>query len=69
MKNGLFKTWFLSLPKETKIEMLEDALKDDDTLASFLSLSKILLDTPLSEGGISSEEIDSVFNKYEKTEN
>lgn len=64
-----FKTWFLSLEKETKIEMLEEALKEDNTLASFLSLSRILLDTPISEGGISSEEIDSVFNKYTKTEN
>jgi len=69
MKNGLYKTWFLSLPKETKIEMLEDALKEDDTDASFLVLSQILADAPISEGGMSIKEIDSVFNKYIKTDN
>ena len=55
--------WILSLPKEMKLKILEDSLREDE-FGVFLNLSKVLLDAPLSEGGISTEEIEEIRKKY-----
>jgi hypothetical protein len=57
------KDWVLGLPKEMKLMVLEDSIKEDE-FGIFLNLSKVLLDAPLSEGGISTEEIEEIRKKY-----
>ena len=54
------KDWFLSLPTEIKLELLGDMLRQGNAIMA-LDTAKILLDAPISKGGISSEEIDKVF--------
>ena len=51
--------WFLSLPKETKLEMLSKT----QSFGGFFQLSKILLDAPIQDGGISTDEIRIVARK------
>jgi len=55
------KDWFLSLPKEIKLELLGDMLKEGNAVMA-LDTSKILLDAPISKGGISTEDINKVFD-------
>jgi hypothetical protein len=54
------KDWFLGLPAEIKLELLGDMLKEGNA-GMALATAKILLDAPLSEGGISTEKINRVF--------
>jgi hypothetical protein len=61
------KDWFLGLPAEIKLEMLGDMLKQGNSIMA-LDTAKILLDAPISKGGISTEEIDKVFMNSLKTE-
>lgn len=56
------KDWFLSLPKETKLTLMEDMLKEDETGMAFSTMN-LLLETPISKGGISSDEISKIFDK------
>ena len=58
-----FKEWFLSMDKDVKLGLLESALKDDK-FSEFMQLSKIVLDAPITDGGISTEEIENVRTKY-----
>tara|TARA_R110000822_G_scaffold5182_1_gene22316 strand:- start:500 stop:700 length:201 start_codon:yes stop_codon:yes gene_type:complete len=53
--------WFLSLPKEMKLKLMDDMLKEGKTGMAF-EVMKILLNAPIMDGGISSEEITEVFN-------
>jgi hypothetical protein len=55
------KQWFLSLPAEMKLTLLDNMLKEGES-GMALATAKILLDAPLSEGGISSEDINKVFD-------
>ena len=55
--------WVLSLPRKMKFKLLEDSLKEDE-FGVFMGLTKILLDAPLSEGGIPTEEIEEIRKKY-----
>ena len=57
------KEWFFSLPKETKLDILEDSLKENK-FGIFLAMTKVLLDAPIQGGGISTEEIEEVRKKY-----
>ena len=57
------KEWILSLPKVIKLDTLENALIKGEH-GVFFSLSKILLDAPISEGGVSTEEIELIRKKY-----
>ncbi len=50
----------LNFPSELKIKCLKDALKEGK-IGVFFSLSKILLDAPINEGGLSSDTINSIF--------
>ena len=55
------KKWFLSLPKEKKLELMADMLEEDE-IGMALETMKILLDAPISEGGILTKEIEEVFD-------
>ncbi len=57
------KEWFLSMDKDVKLGLLESALKDDK-FGEFMQLSMILLDAPITEGGLPTEEIENVRTKY-----
>ena len=57
------KEWFLSLPKDTKLDVLEDALKENK-FGIFMAMTQVLLEAPLQQGGILTEEIESVRKKY-----
>jgi hypothetical protein len=52
------KDWVLSLPKETKLDLLEKMLVEA------FEFMKMLLDSPISEGGVVTEELNDVFQKY-----
>ncbi len=54
--------WLLSLPKETKLNFIDAALKEKN-VGMALSIAKIFLDTPITKGGISSDEINNIFEK------
>ena len=55
------KDWFLGLPAEIKLELLGDMLKEGKSMMA-LETAKILLDAPISNGGISTEKIQEVFD-------
>jgi hypothetical protein len=57
------KKWFLSLPEDLKLKLMGDMLKEGQFGLAFQTM-KILLDAPLSEGGISTEKINEVFEGY-----
>ena len=54
--------WFLSLPKEIKLNLMDDMMKEGQTVMA-LETMKILLDAPISEGGISTDEIKVVMDR------
>ena len=55
------KDWFLSLPAEMKLTLLDDMLKEGKSMMA-LETAKILLDAPISNGGILTEDINKVFD-------
>jgi len=55
------KKWFLSLPKEKKLKLMADMLEEDE-IGMALETMKIVLDAPISEGGILTKEIEEVFD-------
>ena len=55
--------WVLNLPREHKLQFMEDMLKEK-MMVEWLQFIKILLDAPISEGGIETDTIDEIFNKY-----
>ena len=57
------KKWVLSLPKEVKLDLLEKMLVENKFGEAF-QLQKILLEAPISEGGIVTEELNKVFTNY-----
>lgn len=54
--------WLLSLPKENKLMFIESALKEGD-FGMAMGIAKILLDAPITKGGVSTEEISEVMDK------
>lgn len=48
----------LSLPKDLQKKVLEDACRTNFGL--FFEFAKVLLDAPISEGGMSTEEIEEI---------
>lgn len=56
------KDWFLSLPKETKLILMDKMLEEDESGMAFATMN-ILLETPISEGGVSTDEIKEIFDK------
>ena len=59
------ESFLLSLDRKRKIRMLEDALKEDKW-SIFKEFSKVLLDAPVSEGGLETEVIEGIFRRYQK---
>ena len=59
--NTVEKEMFLGLSKEMKLGLLDDANKTGEYTIVF-QMMKILLDAPISEGGISSDEIQEVLD-------
>ena len=59
------KKWFLSLPEETKLKLMEDMLKEDQFGLAFQAMH-ILLEAPISDGGIATEKINKIFENYNK---
>jgi len=57
------KKWFLSLPEEMKLKLTGDMLKEGETGMAFGTM-KILLDAPISDGGVSTEKIQNVFENH-----
>jgi len=57
------KQFVLGLPLDIKLDTLESALKEGK-FGVFMSLTKILLEAPISEGGVSTEMIEEVRKKY-----
>lgn len=57
------KEWFLSLDEDIKLKSLQMMLKDKKIEMAFNTI-KILLDAPISKGGISTEKIQKVFDDY-----
>lgn len=55
--------WVLSLDEQFKLDTLADMLEQDE-FAMALQFSKMLLDAPISQGGIASEKITEIFNRY-----
>lgn len=53
----------LNLPREIKLGILRDTIKDNK-FGEFLALSKILLNTPISEGGIETETIEAIRKEF-----
>ena len=59
--NMLAKEMFLGMSKEMKLGLLDDANKTGE-YTIVRHIMKILLDAPISEGGISTEEIQEVLD-------
>ena len=56
MNDLKFKEWLLKCSKEHKISLIEHAIKTEN-IAAYFALSKLLLETPISKGGVASEDI------------
>ena len=57
------RKWILSLPLERKIELMDAMLKEKE-IGHYMGFINILLEAPISEGGVSTEIIDEVFYKH-----
>jgi len=55
------KDWFLSLPKDIKLKLMSEMLEEGQTGMAFATM-KILLDAPITQGGISTDEISEVMD-------
>jgi hypothetical protein len=55
--------WILKLPKEIKMSALDDMCREGK-IGEFIVLSKVLLNAPISEGGVATEEIEQIRKKY-----
>jgi len=60
------RKWYLSMDREIKLNLLEDALKEKE-YGHFFKLQKWLLDAPISQGGIETDAIKEIANKYLQT--
>jgi len=54
----------LSFSKEHKLDLIR-AMRKMNEFGTFIAFSKILLDAPISEGGISSDEVDKAWQGNE----
>lgn len=63
MSNSEEKKWILSLDKEEKIYLMHEILKSKNYGVWFRFVD-VLLEAPISAGGITTDEIDSIWSKY-----
>ena len=59
------KNLLLGIPKEKKIRMLEDSLRENK-FSIFMEMSRIFLDVPLNKGGLETEIVRDIFKKHNK---
>ena len=59
------KRFILGCPKQIKLDTLKAALEKKE-FGIFFGMTKILLETPITEGGISSDEINAIHEQYIK---
>tara|TARA_R110000824_G_scaffold120762_6_gene276435 strand:+ start:1693 stop:1911 length:219 start_codon:yes stop_codon:yes gene_type:complete len=59
------KNLLLEIPKEKKIRMLEDSLRENK-FSIFMEMSRIFLDAPLNKGGLETETVRGIFKKHNK---
>tara|TARA_R110000751_G_scaffold221276_1_gene323790 strand:- start:413 stop:601 length:189 start_codon:yes stop_codon:yes gene_type:complete len=59
------KDWFLTLNKEDKLKFVNDLYQEGKVMEAFY-LVKILLDTPLDKGGVSTEEIKKILKPIQE---
>jgi hypothetical protein len=64
MKELTFKKWILTCSKEHKISLMNHAIKTDN-ISAYFALTKLLLDTPISEGGVASQDIPQPYCKQQ----
>lgn len=55
----------LAQSRKIKLELLEDLIKKG-SFGAYFELAKILLDAPITNGGIESDTIDALFNKHKE---
>ena len=58
------KQFILGLPLNAKLIVLDEAL-ETNKFGIFMALSKVLLDAPISEGGVPTETIEEIRKKYQ----
>jgi len=63
MNEDALTKWFLSLSEEAKLDTLKDSL-ERDRFEEFMVLTKVLLDTPIQNGGIATDKIKAVLTMY-----
>ena len=62
------KKWILSMSRDSKFKLMESMLKKD-AFGEYMAFIKILLDAPCGEGGgIPTEEINAIWDKYMKVD-
>jgi hypothetical protein len=59
------KQAILNFPRDVKIDVLKTALEQNE-IGIFIAISNILLETPITEGGLESEIIESIHQEYLK---
>lgn len=59
--NKVHEEWVLSLPKAIKLMFVEDALRQGNT-AMVLELSILFVEAPITEGGISVDELNELID-------
>lgn len=62
------KDWILSLTLEHKTMLMETMLKDGH-IGQYFQFTKILLDAPLSKGGVSTDYIKKIFDNIINNKN
>ena len=60
MAGDQFKSWFLSCNLGHKLNVMRDALVDQN-ISVFMQLLDIVLEAPLSQGGISTDVLQKAF--------
>jgi hypothetical protein len=58
--------FILAQSREIKLEVLEDLIKKG-SFGAYFEFVKVLLDAPITNGGIESEVIDALFKKHSNT--
>lgn len=55
-KDSHFKEWLLGCSKEHKIFLMEQAIRDNN-VGAYFAMTKVFLETPIAQGGVSSDDI------------
>ena len=61
-KDAHFKEWLLGCSKEHKIFLMEQAIRDNN-VGAYFAMTKVFLETPISQGGVPSSDIPNPADK------